>query len=201
MTGPSITLVSEDALCQAIGERLLGHRFVVGNKLVAGGYGKLKRDIHKYNQIARVMPVLLITDLDRLACPALLIASWLPSENKAPGLLFRVAVHEAESWAMADRETFASFLTISEKLIPQEPDKLQDPKQVLLGLVRKSRNGLLKREMLPARGALSPEGLGYNEHLCAFIRQDWRIDRAAEHSPSLFRAVKRIEELAQSFSH
>jgi len=44
---------------------------------------------------------------------------WLPYP-KHPNLLFRVAVKEVEAWLLAHRAAFATFLGISDKLIPQE---------------------------------------------------------------------------------
>lgn len=201
MTAQPVTLAFEDRLGEALAERILSvHPKVrIATRLRGNGFGGLKRNVSKLNQVAqRHMPVLLLTDLDREQCPARLIASWL-REDKSPHLLFRVAVREAESWAMADRERFAEFLGVTEAVVPANPDILDDPKQILLGLIRRSKKGVLKREMLPAQGALSALGLGYNEHLCSFVRARWRPEVAAARSPSLHRTVQRVGELVAAF--
>jgi hypothetical protein len=191
-------IATEDALSEALAESLLhgigGHS--VARTLRRNGFGYLKRQIQKFDQIAaKVMPVLLVTDLDRATCAPGLIASWLPRGPNAR-LLFRVAVRETESWLLADRAGFADFLGISPSHLPERPDELPDPKQSLLKLVRKSRRRSLKQEILPAPGVSAPVGLGYNEALSQFARDDWDYRQAARASPSLARTVARLERFS-----
>lgn len=201
MTGIAISLAFEDVLGEALAKKILadvGGSLRIGSRVPGGGFGRLKKMAPMLNAAAcSSMPVLLVTDLDQAECPAVLIRTWLPRE-KSPDLLLRVAVREAESWILADSEGFAQFLGVGPGKIPANPDALADPKRTLLGLVKACKRGLLKREMLPAKGAKSPMGLGYNEHLCHFVRSHWRPSDAAEHSDSLRRTRLRIAELAAS---
>lgn len=184
-------VATEDALSEAVAETLLrqtgGH--VVQRRIRRNGYGYLKTRIGAFNQMAKtVMPVLLVTDLDRWTCPPELIADWLPSGSD-PRLLFRVAVRETESWLLADRHAFAEFLGIPTVVVPERPDDLVDPKAALLKLVRKAKRRDLKQDILPARGVSFPVGLGYNDRLIRFVREGWDSRRAAQVSVSLARAV------------
>jgi hypothetical protein len=85
----------------------------------------------------------LLTDLDQHDCPSQLIAGLLNHQCHV-NFLFRVAVSEVESWALADREGFAQFLGISSVLVPAQPDHVADPKQTLINLARRSRRRTLK---------------------------------------------------------
>lgn len=188
-------IATEDALSEALAETLLSEigDHSVARRLRKDGFGYLKRQIQKFDQVAAtVMPVLLVTDLDRATCAPSLIASWLPRGPNAR-LLFRVAVRETESWLLADREAFADFLGISPAHLPERPDELPDPKQSLLNLVRKSRRRRLKQEILPAPGVSFPVGLGYNDVLSRFARDEWDCRQAARASPSLARTIARLE--------
>ena len=73
-----------------------------------------------------------------------------------------------------------------------QPEMLPDPKQRLLSLVRQSRQRNLQRDILPAPGARTIQGLGYNEQLIRFVRDYWRIACAVAQAPSLARAWQRL---------
>ena len=189
-------VATEDALSEAVAETLLGQiaGHSVHRRLRQNGFGYLKRQIGAFNQMAKaVMPVLLVTDLDRLDCAPSLIASWLPGGPDAH-LLFRVAVRETESWLLADRDAVAEFLGIPIARMPNRPDDLSNPKATLLDLVRKSKSRELKQDILPAPGVSFPVGLGYNDRLTRFVRERWDSRRAAQSSPSLARTVARVAQ-------
>jgi hypothetical protein len=193
----TFAIATEDALSEAVAERLLVQAGVanIHARIRKEGFGYLRRRIRDLNRMAeRVMPVLLITDLDHKHCPPEMIAEWLPVPHSAR-LLLRIAVRETESWVLADRKAFARFAGVSVATLPTAPDEIMDPKAALLKLVRKSSNRELKQDILPPRRSTSPIGLGYNSRLCSFVRSDWRSDRAANHSPSLLRALSRVEAL------
>ncbi|MBK1718763.1 hypothetical protein [Thiocystis violacea] len=188
-------VATEDALSEAVAETLLRQvgDHSVDMRLRKDGFGYLKGRIRDFNRIAmNVMPVLLLTDLDRMRCAPELRAAWL-LDGPHPRLLFRVAVRETESWLLADRLAFAEFLGIAIARIPDRPDDLTDPKAALLNLVRRSRRRNLKQEILPAPGVSFPVGLGYDEQLSGFVRDQWDCRRAAKTSPSLARAVACVE--------
>ncbi|MEE4376831.1 MAG: hypothetical protein V2J55_04870 [Candidatus Competibacteraceae bacterium] len=193
----AFAIATEDALSEAVAEKLLAQKGVcdIHARIRKEGSGYLKKRVAELNRLAeKVMPVLLITDLDQKRCPAKIIAEWLPTPRNER-LLFRVAVRETESWVLADRAAFSSFIGISIAAMPTAPDELSDPKTTLLNLVRKSSNRDLKQDILPAKGSTSLIGLGYNSRLCHFVHSHWKSARAAECSPSLSRALSRIQVL------
>jgi len=193
----AFAIATEDALSEAVAESLLLQAGVtdIHARIRKGGFGYLKSRIVEFNRMAdNVMPVLLLTDLDRKRCPPEMITDWLPTPRSAR-LLFRIAVRETESWVLSDRMAFARFLGVAPAGIPNIPDDLSDPKAALLKLVRRSSNRELKHDILPPRRSTSPVGLGYNSQLIRFVRSHWKSDRAAKHSPSLSRALIRLQEV------
>lgn len=195
--GIDIAVATEDALSEAVAVALLrqsGREFRVRQRLRRRGFGYLKSRVRAFNAMAtHVLPVFLLTDLDRHPCAPALRQEWLPGPL-SERLLFRVAVREVESWLIADPEGLAEFLGISPAKIPPAPDQLAEAKASLLALVKKSRKRTLRTEILPPPGGAAPVGLGYNLQWRRFVRDHWSAGRAAEHSPSLERARLRIQE-------
>ncbi len=115
-----------------------------------------------------------------------------------PGAQFalRLAVTEAESWVLADRQGFAKVFGVPLNKLPQHPDEEADPKRLIMSLAARSKVRLLREEMLAARDT-SRRGAGYTLHLVDFVRGQWNIEMAAQHSPSLARAVAHVSRLGQ----
>lgn len=163
----------------------------VSRRLVERGFGNIKRSVLKYRQASQVIPHIVLTDLDRAACPAELRAKWGAADLPA-SMLFRVAVRETESWLLGDRHGFAAFAAVALNKVPQNPEALQDPKETLIGLVRRSRKRRLIDELVPAHGSSVSIGPLYNERLSEFAAQSWDIDAASEACLSLKRARQRL---------
>lgn len=193
----AILIVGEDELCCALGERLVAELlpdWCVTQSINTRGVTRLIASLPRYLNLARhFQPVLCIADTDRAPCAAGLLRQWLP-HGPQPRFLLRLAVTEAESWLLADRDRFAAFLQIADKHIPPAPDTLPDAKRSLLALARRSKVRLLRQELL-ADGPELRQGSGYNVHLGAFVRTHWQARQAATASPSLQRAVARIAAL------
>uniref|UniRef100_UPI004056E392 hypothetical protein n=1 Tax=Candidatus Electronema sp. TaxID=2698783 RepID=UPI004056E392 len=192
-----ICLATEDVLSEAAAEKLLtasGKTVQIAQRLRRDGYGYLKTNLPKFNQVAaNVMPVFLLTDLDAAQCVVDFIRDWRKGLDLSERLLFRVAVREVEAWLMADRRTFANWLGISADLVPAEPERLDDPKRELLRLVDRSKKRELKAMILPEKTSSRPIGLGYNTELTRYVRDCWNPQAAAASAPSLARALKKIE--------
>ena len=109
-----------------------------------------------------------------------------------PRLFFRFAIHEVESWILADRKNIAEFIGCASTKIPKDPDELEDPKQILINLAKKSRKKDI-RGIVPIdpTSAIGPE---YNFQLERFVEAFWDIENAIQHSPSLKRTVERFCE-------
>ncbi len=198
-----ILVVGEDALCCALGERLVASCLpnwrLTGTAIDTRGVTKLLPALSRYaEQAAHVQPVLCIADTDN-RCAVEMIARWLPHPRE-PQLLLRFAVSEAESWLLADREAAAAALGLSLARLPRDPDSEPDPKALLLALASKSTKRAIREEVVSSLDR-NRRGTGYNLHLCEFVRTFWEPRRAAARSPSLAKAVARISELLSMYAN
>ena len=142
-------------------------------------------------------PWLVVVDLDADAdCAAPARKNWLPTP--APLMCFRVAVHEIESWLLADRETLADYLGVTPTRIPFSPDNILDPKLVMVNAARYSRRRKIREEMTPRSGGGRPVGPAYTSRLIEYTLSTWRPEVAAANSDSLSRCIRRLKELIDS---
>jgi hypothetical protein len=171
--------------------------FVENYAIHCHGNGKIKANIKAYNKAAQFGCWFVITDLDKgkYACAPSLINDWLPVPQN-PQFLFRVAVHEIESWLLADRDNFASFFKVSRDLVPVSPDEVDDPKQTIFSLAKRSQKRNI-REGVPPIDNMANIGPGYNIELGDFILNYWNIKTAREHSKSLDKAILALQRLLQ----
>ena len=136
----------------------------------------------------------MLTDLDTPRdCPPGLVRSWIRGPLK-PRFFFRVAVMEVESWVMADRIGFATFLSIPSHRIPSPIDDILNSKEFLLSLARRSKKKAVREALLPAQGATLSVGNEYNTLLSEFVQKHWNLERAATASPSLKRTLDRLAQ-------
>ena len=190
-----IFLVGEDALCCALGQRLAAHCLpqweLAPPPYNAGGFTKLEKSLPRYVEFASRQPVLCIADTDG-KCAVHLLQGWKvwPRAQFA----MRLAVTEAESWVLADRQGFAKAFGVPLNKLPQRPDEERDPTRLIVSLVARSKKRLLRKEMVSSHDPSKP-GPGYNTHLAAFVSNDWDVKNAEQHSPSLARAVAHISRL------
>lgn len=192
----TVSLVTEDELSEAIGLRLLTDflRFPASIRtLRRGGFGYIRSKMNNWCQLSHLHPVLIITDLDRASCPASLKTEWVGTSTHSKNLVFRVAVREIESWLLADHETMQ--LLIGKKgQLPSNPDELNDPKQYLLELSKKAPREV-RYDLIKQEGSICSQGMGYNRRLTTTVNQNWCPIRAAKLSPSLQKAIFRIQTL------
>ncbi|SEE12364.1 hypothetical protein [Paraburkholderia caballeronis] len=192
-----ILVVGEDALCCALGEKLVAAalpdwRFAAPS-IDAKGITKLVPNLPRYaEQAAHVQPVLCIADTDG-RCALDLMAAWRP-ENARQHFILRLAVAEAESWVLADRPGFAEAFQVTMNKLPAILDDEPDPKRLLLTLMAKSRKRIFRDEIV-SQTDRNKQGAGYNVHLGKFVRSSWNIRRACDHSPSLNRALRSLQSL------
>lgn len=195
----AIYVATEDALSEAVADRLIkeeNQNIYVAVRLGRKGNTYLKNKLRSFAEIAQSFPVLLLTDLDRAECPAVLINDWSKRTVLPEMLLFRVAVHETEAWLLADREGFARYSGVPLHRMPTNPELIDNPKECLLNLVRRfGKKRAVKADILPERGSTATKGLGYNQALCEFVRRSWSLDRASQASDSLYRTRRRLHEL------
>jgi hypothetical protein len=193
----SILVVGEDGLCCALGQRLVESvlpGWSLAGAIAKGGITKLVPDLQRYAEQAQFsQPLLCVADTDG-GCAVDLLKRWRPRHAPAD-FIFRLAETEAESWVLADRRGFAEYFKVPLTRVPAVCDSLNDPKQIVLNLVRRSGNRLFRQEMISAS---QPErqGVGYNVHLEAFVRKCWNVEAARTASRSLERAIARLSTLA-----
>jgi hypothetical protein len=191
-----INLAIEDELSEAVLRRILTcvqKRYSIGFAYRHGGFGYLRKTISGWNNAAKGLPFIVLTDLDEYACPSELISDWL-SVPLHPNLLFRIAVREIESWVMADNANIASFFKIANKFVPRETDKLADAKATLIDLACKSKLKGLRDAIAPKKGSTAKQGPDYNGCLVPFVQKIWDMRAAALNSPSLARTIQRLEK-------
>lgn len=192
----SIALATEDELSEEVGLRLAEEvGLTVHERLRRGGSGYLKSRVINFCRMAEHIPVLMLTDLDQVPCAPALISDWFGQKAKPPGFLFRVAVREIESWLLADHVAMSRFLGPRVSVLPDHPDRLNDPKQALLLLARNADREV-RADLVSEKGSIASQGLGYNARLCTLVRQRWSPILAAERSPSLARTRLRLREFS-----
>ena len=194
MTDIPINLVFEDVLSEAVIKQMLKQSqrpFLVGDCFNERGYGQIQKKISGFNNAAKGMPYLVLTDLDNAECPLVILSEWL-TQPKHPNLLFRIAVKEVEAWLLAHRSAFADFLGISVDSIRGDPDRIPDPKQCLIDLAKKSRKRKLREAIVPERNSTAKIGKDYNGQLIEFVNNSWQVASAQTNSPSLERAMNAL---------
>lgn len=201
VTPISINLAVEDLLSEALLRKIINESrkpFYIGYCYGKSGYGYLKQKIKAFNHAARITPFFVLADLVT-QCAPIQKREWI-GEEIHPNLLFRVAVRESEAWLLADREGFASFLGINYLRIPSNADEIQDPKNFLLNLARRSRNRELREAILPSPNTTASVGPSYNSELTNFVQRSWVVKRAIQNSDSLLRAFNAIRQFNPIFS-
>lgn len=190
-----INIVVEDDLSEAFLQRILKESsttFAIGYSYGRRGYGYIKRRVKAFNNAAKGTPFLLLVDLEAECAPRQ-IQEWL-SVPMHHNLLFRVAVYEVESWLLADRVGFASFLGISRRFIPESVDNINNPKQFLINLAKRSPKRSLREAIVPTQSSTAKLGPDYNGQLSSFVINVWNLREAMKTSDSLRRAVNAINK-------
>jgi hypothetical protein len=168
-------------------------------------YGKsgkhaLVRSLTAYNNAARFAPWLVLIDLDHDADCAPPYRNGLLAAPSAR-MCLRVAVREVESWLLADRERMADLLDVNPKWLPGEPDAVDDPKQTIVKLARRSRDRAIRRDLVPREGSGRSEGPAYASRLIEFASDDrhgWRPATATRSSDSLSRCLRALRHLVRA---
>lgn len=194
-----VALATEDEVSEAVGRKLVSENPIFEETQIMllrrNGFGYLRSRMDSWWQMAKHQVVIVLTDLDRQACPLVLLNDWLPTGRQSPeNLLLRVAVREIESWLLADHKALKNLLG-SRCQCPLRPDTLQDPKQHLLGLAQKAHR-TVRNDLVAQNGAIARQGIGYNRRLVDWVQSEWSPERAAKLSPSLSRARNAIRAAA-----
>ncbi|MDZ7856187.1 hypothetical protein [Sphaerotilus sp.] len=193
-----IAIATEDELSEAVARRLVAEvqpALEVSQTLRRNGFGYLRSRMSNWCELARFQPILLLTDLDRVACPVELLRQWRGTLVLPDDLLLRIAVREVEAWLLADQPAMRVLLGERGRL-PVEPDALPDPKATLLQLAARHASRDVRADLVQQSGAMASQGIGYNARLVQWVQDHWEPARAADSSPSLRRARIRLQDLA-----
>jgi hypothetical protein len=207
--GILINLAVEDELGEQMLRVLLaqsGRDFQIGVVRGKQGSSYLKKNLAAFNNAAKGVAYFIFTDLDDKPCASGLIEDWFNCsidaypKHRTQNLFFRIAVREVESWVMADREAFATFLGIPISKIPFQTDVIPRPKEFLLGLAKRSRKRNLREDLIPKSGDNRKTGPDYNGRLAEFLHSgSWRATVAESHSFSLARTRKKLAQFHPVF--
>jgi hypothetical protein len=116
-------------------------------------------------------------------------------------MCFRVVVRAIESWLLADRARIARYLGVSKAIVPDDPDALDNPKQHLINLARRSRRRAILDEIVPRQTSGRIVGPLYTSWVIEFasnLEGGWRPRVAAERSQSLRRCIGALGRLVES---
>ena len=193
---PTVSVAVEGILDETVVRRVLDELGVeVATVYVTRGTGKLDQQLSGFNKAARHSSWLVLRDLDDAECAPGLKAQLLA--RPSPGMLFRIAEREVESWLLADRAGLAKWLSVSLGTVPRDPDRLAEPKAELLRLALKSRLRAVRVGVVrPLPGGRLAPGPEYNGMLGQFVLEMWQMDVAAQASPSLARCLRAVRALA-----
>lgn len=100
-----LNCVYEDELTSSVIKRLVNDfssQISIAQEINAHGFGKIKRDILKYNNAAKQTPFFVITDLDKKECAVTLIREEFPPKDSYAhqGPLYNILLTEfvASEW-------------------------------------------------------------------------------------------------------
>jgi hypothetical protein len=195
-----ITGAVEGDLDEAVLRRVVGG---AGLSLgtIHGRKGKrfLLQAINGYNNAARFSPWIVLVDLNGDGgCAQECVGQWIP--NRAPHMCFRVAVRTVEAWILADRERIASWLGVSVVRIPEDPDRLENPKRSLVDLARRSRRRSIRDDLVPREASGRSVGTLYTARMIEYVQDEidgWRPEWALRVSDSLRRCIASIEQFGR----
>ena len=196
MRGSSIYCIVEGLVDEAAVRKLFSHESLTPAAFYPTSIPAFETRLRRFNQAARYSPWFALCDLDRDECAPARRRRYLP--DPAPGMCFRIAVRSVEAWLLADREGIARFLRIAKDTVPLAPEDEPDPKAGLIALARRSRSRAIREGLAPVAGDRRTVGPEYALMVSEFARDHWSPERAADHAPSLRRAIERCRNFARS---
>ena len=187
-----VSVATEGAVDTALARRICKE---VGLEVVTvyGERGKHRLDqaLDGYNAAARHGSWFVLRDLDTDAdCAPQLRERLLATPSQ--GMTFRVAVHEIESWLIADHRSFARYFSVSAALVTNDPESIRHPKDHLVSVVRRSRSRRMREDVVPRDRSKVRIGPGYASRLIEYIWSAWSPTAASTRSDSLRRCLDRL---------
>jgi hypothetical protein len=163
--------------------------------IVKRGRDRFWRDAPRLNQAARAMRILGLTDLDQYPCPSALLGERLKA-GRSPGFELRIASRAIESWLLGDRQAIAQAFGVSIARVPRSPDEESNPKLSIVNIARHAKFRAVRDALVPNDKSKALVGSEYLTWMRRYAVNHWRPLLAAESSPSLGRAIRRIRQRA-----
>ena len=179
-----------------VAERLIRHVGLIPHRaVVAGGVPRLDERIPGLTRSAAHINWLILRDLDREQCAPRLVRRLFVG-GVPPRVSLRIPVRSVESWMLADAVGFSEVFSVNRNRLPNQPDELENAKLYLVNACRGSRRSEIRNAIPPRRGSGRAVGPEYVNRISSFARHHWSPQRAEERSPSLARAIRALERLA-----
>lgn len=176
--------------------RLVGHDPITA--VVPDGKSELDKKIAALRVSGAHQDWLILRDLDRDApCAATLVSRLGGSRAFPPCVSVRVPVRAIDSWLLADVAGFSAAFSVGKGRLPASPDALDNPKQRLVQICRKSTDRAIRENVPPRPGSGSKVGPGYASRVSDFASEVWDPERAALRSPSLERTLVTLRRLVR----
>lgn len=188
----NINLVVEDILSEVVLKKIITDDFIIGPSYGKKGKDYIKNKLSGFNNAAKHSIWLVLVDLDNETCPPDLIKQWMSNITKDVNLIFRVAVKEVETWLLADRTNFSKYLGISKDRIRPDVESIQNPKEFIIELAKKSKKRNIKEDIIPDKNTSVKIGKNYNNCLTDFVVNKWDMSEARKISKSLDKTIKAI---------
>jgi hypothetical protein len=191
-----IILFSEDTLIEQAAQKIIAvenPNLTVSNLMGRRGFSYFQSRVGQIRRSAASLKFLVFLDGDELGttCPSDAINDWFQT-RQPQNVYVRFAFHEVESWLLADKHNLAAFLNVSAQAIPAVGDNVQNTKELLVRLARRSRSREIVQDLVPRPGFSSTVGPAYNSRLSEFIQTSWDVRAAAAENESLARACRGV---------
>lgn len=169
----------------------------VGKTIIKKGITAIDKSMQQIISWSKREYVLLLVDFDRPSrkypCPVARINGWFQDSPCPEKLFARLAVNEVEAWLLADDDNMKKFLGVKSIKV-RNADDIANPKKYLIELASK-RNKFFKIGFIKRGKDGIDRGVAYNKILSEWIESEWSPCNASLHSPSLKRAIKRLQDL------
>ena len=194
MAAMNLYAAVEDELSQAVLLKILENLTIPITPvkvLCKGGNGYLRSKVSNWAKLAMTADtaVVVLTDLDRTACPIELKNDWLNGVSVTDRFCLRIAVRSIESWLLSDRDALAEFFNVAS--LPHAPDDLPEPKTRLLIAAKRAKKEI-RQDLIKLEGAQISQGMSYNNRMSKWVNESWDPLRASQNSPSLLRTINRL---------
>jgi hypothetical protein len=206
-----VFIAGEDEATRAVIVRLIkdyAPNLHILRELPARG-SQVKAKIPNFNELARTIPVILLTDLDDDPCGPIGKNNLLGTLVQEQDFVINIAVDEVEAWLMADRDGFARYFGVpvaqmpisvmqkmsGRKALPEVSVPVKSSWLFTHDLMHHSTNAEKKAQVAVSPMDNNSKGKEYNTAVVPFIQDVWNPEEARVASDSLNRMIVRLGKL------